>query len=429
MRSPRRPPAQTQNPPRTNTPYRSPSPPYQQQTAHRPPAAYGGVNRQQPLPRTANDRERLLRARETQTVTMQVQCCVPAKRRRKRRAGPILIAILCTVLLLVGSIFGGIAYQRHKEALALAVYAQTAGLNTEESTPTLIPVVTDPPETEPPGPLAVMASSNGETVIVDEEIQCTHAVLIDVANAAVLVDKKSNEQIYPASMTKVMTLIVAYEHLESFDLTYTFTADLINPLVEANASRAGFFPGETVPVIDLLYGAALPSGADATSALAELIAGSEEAFVELMNQKATEMGLSGTHFVNASGLHDDAHYSTLREIAAIFSYAMQIEPLRKILSTYQYTTTEQNPGGILLTSTLFSGLSGDEMPGIKILAGKTGYTLEAHRCLVSMAVRDDGREFIAVVVGGESRWTPITDSMELYARCLEPASADTTAPS
>lgn len=78
----------------------------------------------------------------------------------------------------------------------------------------------------------------------------------------------------------------------------------------------------------------------------------------------------------------------------------------------------QNPEGLLLTSTLFSSLVGDELPGMKIVAGKTGYTLEAKRCLVSMAVRDDGREYIVVVVGGEGKWTPITDSIELYARCL-----------
>jgi D-alanyl-D-alanine carboxypeptidase (penicillin-binding protein 5/6) len=175
-----------------------------------------------------------------------------------------------------------------------------------------------------------------------------------------------------------------------------------------------------VPVIDLFYAAALPSGADATTALAELTAGSEAAFAERMNAKAAEMGLIGTHFVNASGLHDDAHYSTVREIAAIFAYAMQIEPLREIMSSYQYTTTatSQNPEGILLTSTLFAYLSGDELPGMKILAGKTGYTLEAQRCLVSLGVREDGHEFIAVTVGGENRWIPITDAVELYAMCL-----------
>ena len=314
---------------------------------------------------------------------------------------------------------GGVAYHRRRKALDLAANAQTAGVNTSEEG-LLVPATTAPPETDPPGPAAILAAPTSATVQAREKVQYTHAILIDVSNGTVLAERLSTQRIYPASMTKVMTLIVAYENLESFDLTYTFTSALINPLVEANASRAGFAAGETVSVIDLLYAAALPSGADATAALAEMVAGSESAFAERMNQKAAEMGLTGTHFTNASGLHDDNHYSTVSEIAAISSYAMQLEPLREILSTYQYTTatTPQNPEGLLLTSTLFSYLSGDELPGIKLTAGKTGYTLEARRCLVSMAVRDDGREFIAVVVGGENKWIPITDSIELYALCL-----------
>ena len=355
---------------------------------------------------------------------MQVQCCIPQKRRKKMRLGPILLLILIFLLIAGGIAAGGIAYHRHRQALDLAAMAQTAGVNTSEEG-RLVPVTTVPPETEPPAPAAILAAPTSATVQASEKVQSTHAILIDLSNGTVLAERLSTQRIYPASMTKVMTLIVAYENIESFDLTYTFTNALINPLVEANASRAGFAPGETVPVIDLLYAAALPSGADATSALAELVAGSEAAFAERMNEKAAEMGLTGTHFTNASGLHDDNHYSTAREIAAIFSYAMQIEPLREILSTYQYTTqkTTQHPEGILLTSTLFSLLSGDELPGMKLTAGKTGYTLEAHRCLVSMAVRDDGREFIAVVVGGENKWVPITDSVELYALCLRDEAA------
>lgn len=429
---PRRPPVQPPiNPGRAGQSYTPPrgTPP---QTVRRTQPPYGEVRPGQMSARP-DDRERLIRAREAQAVQMQVQCCVPQKRRKKGRPGPVLLLILIFLLVAAGLVVGGIAYHRHRQALDLAANAQTAGLQTsEEGLP--VPVTTAPPETEPPGPAAVLASPTSATVQVGEKVQSTHAVLIDVADGTILAERLSAERIFPASMTKVMTLIVAYESLESFDLTYTFTAGLINPLVEANASRAGFAAGETVPVIDLFYAAALPSGADATSALAELVAGSEAAFAERMNQKAAEMGLTGTHFTNASGLHDDDHYSTAREIAAIFSYAMQIEPLREILSTYQYTTakTPQNPEGLLLTSTLFSYLSGDELPGMKLTAGKTGYTLEAHRCLVSMAVRDDGREFIAVVVGGENKWIPITDSIELYALCLpdsvEVSGTETTAP-
>ncbi len=352
-------------------------------------------------------------------VRMQVQCCVPTKKKKKNR----LISLVLITVLLLGAVSalvtcGVMLYRRREEARRLVEALQT--LETDNFVPPRFPPETDPPETEPPGPAAVLAVPDAQTVTVGDEIKSTHAIVIDVEHGVTIASRLPDERIYPASMTKVMTLIVAYEQISSFEQTFTFTADLINPLVEANASRAGFMVGETVPVIDLFYGAALPSGGDATAALAQVIAGSEAAFAELMNQKAAEMGLTGTHFVNASGLHDDEHYSTVREIAAILSYAMQIDSLREILSTYQYTTaqTPQNPEGMVLKSTLFSDLSGDELPGMKIVAGKTGYTLEAKRCLCSMALRDDGQAYIAVTVGGESKWIPITDSVELYARCL-----------
>ena len=362
-------------------------------------------------------------------MRIQVQSGLPVRRRRRKKRWPaVLLATLFVMLIAVGAVVGMVLYRRHEEARELA--AQVQNDSTPNTAGELVlpvqPEETEPPETEPPGPAAVMAASDSSTVPVSEKVEAPYAFLMDVASGTAIAERLPDERIYPASMTKVMTLIVAYEELESFDQTFTFTAALINPLVEANASRAGFAAGETVPVIDLFYAAALPSGADATTALAEMVAGSEAAFAERMNAKAAEMGLRATHFVNASGLHDDNHYSTLREVAAIFSYAMQIEPLREIMSAYQYTTasTPQNPEGIRLSSTLFSYLSGDELPGMKIITGKTGYTLEAKRCLVSMAVRDDGREFIAVIVGGENKWIPITDSVELYAACLPTVPVD-----
>lgn len=354
-------------------------------------------------------------------VKMQVQCCVPTKRRRRINWRPIILTILVVLILIAAVVGGVIAHRRASEARALANAVQNDMEDARGSTAATTPEITVPPETEPPGPAPVLPVSGAGTLAAGADVASTHAICMDLESGAVVVERLPDERIYPASMTKVMTLIVAYEELSSFDQTFTFTADLINPLVAANASRAGFSAGETVPVIDLLYGAALPSGADATAALAILVAGSEEAFAERMTQKAIEMGLTGTHFTNASGLHDDNHYSTVREIAAIFSYAMQIEPLREIMSAYQYQTspTPEHPEGLILTSTLFASLSGDEMPGMQILAGKTGYTLEARRCLVSLARRDDGREFVAVTVGGETKWTPITDCMEMYALCMD----------
>ncbi|MBR6708959.1 MAG: D-alanyl-D-alanine carboxypeptidase [Clostridia bacterium] len=374
-----------------------------------------------PMPPTGTQPTSQPRRPEPQ-VRMQVQCCVPTRRRRRFNWRPLILAFVLVLVLALAVTGGVIAHRRLSEARALANAVQN-GAETSDGGTTAVttPEVTEPPETEPPGPAPVIPVSGHATVSPGLEVLSTNAICMDLESGEVLVERLPDERIYPASMTKVMTLIVAYEELASFEETFTFTDTLINPLVEANASRAGFSAGETVPVIDLFYAAALPSGADATAALSILVAGSEEAFAERMTQKAIEMGLTQTRFANASGLHDDNHYSTVREIAAIFSYAMQIEPLREILSTYQYTCspTPQHPEGVPLKSTLFAYLSGDELPGMRILAGKTGYTLEAKRCLVSLARSDEGREYIAVTVGGETKWTPITDALEMYEICME----------
>lgn len=402
------------------------------QTVYRPPRPYGEPPAPKRPPLTPDGRVRIAGAQQNRPVRMQVQCSATPRQRKKRRWPIVLAAVLALLLVMGGILTGVVLYRRSEEAKSLASGVQNNALPTPDApaaSTTAPPVTTSPPETEPPGPAAVLAVSNRATLPAGSKVESPNAIVIDVADGTTIAERLPDQRIYPASMTKVMTLIVAYEELDTFDQTFTFTAELINPLVAANASRAGFAAGETVPVIDLFYGAALPSGADATTALAELVAGSEAAFAERMNAKAAEMGLTGTHFVNASGLHDNDHYSTVREIAAIFAYAMQIEPLREIMSSYQYTTTAtpQNPEGLLLTSTLFAYLSGNELPGMKILAGKTGYTLEAKRCLVSMGIRDDGCEFIAVTVGGENKWIPITDAVELYAMCLPALPVDAAA--
>lgn len=130
-------------------------------------------------------------------------------------------------------------------------------------------------------------------------------------------------------MTKVMTLLVAAENLPDLDAAFTMTQAIIDPLYLAGASMAGFVNGETVTMRDLLYGAVVPSGAEATEALAQAVAGSEEAFVAMMNEKAAALGLTNTHFMNTSGLHDENHYSTVREIALILQAALETRRAQK----------------------------------------------------------------------------------------------------
>ncbi len=258
-------------------------------------------------------------------------------------------------------------------------------------------------------------------------IDSGYGILIDLDTNTVIASKGGDEKIYPASMTKVMTLIVAYENIDDLDATtYTFDAVMLDELFRAGASVAGFSVDETVTARDLLYGAILPSGGDATNALAELVAGDEEHFAVLMNEKVKELGLKNTNFVTASGLHDDNHYSTCHDIAKILEYAISNPEMRKILSTYRYTTssTPEHPEGITLTSTMFSRMKGTEVEGLYIQGGKTGYTIEGKNCLCSFSAncREDESltappQYILVTAfAGGGEYTPVYDAFKTYEK-------------
>ena len=261
------------------------------------------------------------------------------------------------------------------------------------------------------------------------QIDSGYGILIDLSTNKVIAEKGAGDRIYPASMTKIMTLIVAYENIDNLEDTYTFKAEMLDEYYRQNASVAGFSAGESVPVKDLLYGCILPSGADATGALAEYVAGSEEAFAALMNKKAAEMGLKDTHFVTASGLHDDDHYSTCEDMAAILRYAINNEATRQVLATYKYTTssTAEHPDGIELTGTLKSRMAGDEAEGVFVQGGKTGYTIEGKNCLATFAANctEENAEFCApryilVTAYASGEYTPVFDAIDVYKNYCSP---------
>lgn len=271
------------------------------------------------------------------------------------------------------------------------------------------------------------------------DISSDYAILIDLESNTVLASKKGDEKMYPASMTKMMTLIVAAEHAENLDDTFEMTTAITDPLFLENASVAGFLNGEQVTLRDLMYGLILPSGADCAVALALYTAGSEAAFADMMNEKVAELGLKNTHFMNPTGLHDENQYSTCHEIALILEYALRDDFMRTVLSTYKYTTekTPQHPDGITLYSTMQSRMYGNEAPGMFILGGKTGYTTEAGTCLASYAVKydkdtekeDDLKSktpgYIFVSAHGGNVWAPIFDAINMYATVVDPNALET----
>ncbi len=279
--------------------------------------------------------------------------------------------------------------------------------------------MTQEPSTEPPVVIPKPVRSDAFQETVSDKINSEKIILVDVENHSIIGGKDYEGQIYPASMTKVMTLICAVEHIQNLDDTFIMTAELVDPLVQENASRAGFDPGERVNAKDMLYGLILPSGADAAVGIANMVSGSEEAFVKLMNDKCKAMGLTHTHFTNTSGLHSDNQYTTLAEMAMIMEYAMMDPLCAEILSTYQYTTqaTPQHPEGIELTSTMYSRMYGNEAEGVLITAGKTGYTVEAGNCMVSYAEKQ-GHHYILVTAQASGKWIPIYDAIEIYGKYL-----------
>lgn len=249
------------------------------------------------------------------------------------------------------------------------------------------------------------------------EIECDYGILIDRKTGNIICEKNGSQRIFPASMTKIMTLVTAVENINDFEKTYKMTLEILDSTYQSGASVAGFAEGEECRLIDLLYGAILPSGADSTSALANYVSGSESEFVKLMNKKADELGLTDTHFENASGLHSQNHYSTCKDIAIILDYALENELCRQVLSTYQYTTapTPQHPEGIFLESTMLSRMYGTEAEGMTITGGKTGFTAESRHSLASFAVRNsDKNEYVLVLAGGADKWKPVFDCFNIY---------------
>jgi D-alanyl-D-alanine carboxypeptidase (penicillin-binding protein 5/6) len=230
-----------------------------------------------------------------------------------------------------------------------------------------------------------------------KKLKSPNAILLDLDKEKILVEQNSSERIYPASLTKIMTAILAIENTPDLNQTLTFSSDLFQDLYLQNASIAGFQPGEEVKYKDALYGILLPSGAECCLVFAESIAGSESAFADMMNQTADELGMKNTHFRNTTGLHDEGHYSTVEDISILLRYALKNEIFRNVFTSSRYSTTPSNchPDGFTFYSTMFKYMDSAEVTGGEILGGKTGYTDKAGLCLASLA-RVNGSEYILV---------------------------------
>lgn len=256
------------------------------------------------------------------------------------------------------------------------------------------------------------------TTDIPKSNKAEYAIVINNDNT-IVAERNCHKRTYPASTTKIMTLLVAAENIKDMNDTFTMSLEITDPLFIAGASVAGFKDGEKVSMTDLMYGTILPSGADAAIGLAIKVAGSEEKFVELMNKKVKELGLEDTHFANVTGLHDKNNYCSAYDMAIILKTALKNQTCKKILSTYQHTTakTKQNPKGILLSSTLFNYMYGTEPQTATILGGKTGYVTEAGYCIASYGkANKTGNEYIIVTFDSPGLWPAFYGQINLYKK-------------
>jgi len=253
-----------------------------------------------------------------------------------------------------------------------------------------------------------------------DEIVSSHGILIDTESGKVLAQKDGWSRINPASMTKILTVLVAAEHITDFEGTFTMTIDITDYSFQNDCSCVGFDVGEEIPVRDLFYGTVLQSGADAALGLAYYAAGSQEAFVDMMNEKLEELGLSETtHFTNCVGLYDENHYSTPYDMAVILKAAADNEFCRQVLSEHHYVTaaTAEHPEGIDISNWFLRRIEDRDTHG-EVLCGKTGYVDQSKSCAASLAVDHNGREYICVTAGAYNNWSCIKDHVKLYQRYL-----------
>jgi len=271
-------------------------------------------------------------------------------------------------------------------------------------------------------PEIVVTEEKLEIVELDDEIYSQNSVLYNLTTNSYICEKNMEEVTYPASLTKIMTAIIAIENIDAtkyFDTYITLDADIFDYITTANASVAGFKVGEKVRIIDLLYGVVLPSGADACIALARYIAGSESGFSDLMNAKAQELGCKDTHFINSTGLHDINHRTTAKDMLTILRYALKNDLFRTIFTTDSYTTGETNmrSEGVTFKSTVTRAFTNGDFDIGNIIGGKTGYTIEAKLCLATLA-KTPVSEYILITMGaGEgdnSTAYHVMDAIKIY---------------
>ena len=245
----------------------------------------------------------------------------------------------------------------------------------------------------------------------DPAPEATAALLMDADHEMVLYDLNAHEKRYPASITKIMTALLVLEAVDRGELALTDVITAPQGIyynIIAGASTQNIKNGEEMTLLNLLYCTLVPSANEACNVLAHAVSGDTDRFIELMNQRAAELGMTGTHYANTHGLHDDNHYTTAWDIWLLSKEAMKHELFREIVATKEYyipATNVSEQRHFYNTNALLSQLKYRGYVYQPAIGIKTGSTSEGGLCLVS-AAELDGRTLYCVVLGAELAHQP-----------------------
>ncbi len=254
-------------------------------------------------------------------------------------------------------------------------------------------------------PLVVSARSPKAASVKSPAVNARSSVVVEASTGKILCGKNPNDRQPPASTAKLMTAIVVMEKGDlSRAVTVSKHAALVQPM------KLGFKQGDRITIEDLLYAALIRSANDAAVVLAEAIAGSEARFVQMMNEKAAEIGALNTKFINATGLPGPHQYITVLDLARIMNYALRFPKLREIIGTPVAEFSTEKGTTLLLQST--NKLLGADQA---LIGGKTGYTARAGHCFVCAAERDNSTIIVALL-GSPSRKQLWQETEQLIGR-------------
>lgn len=244
------------------------------------------------------------------------------------------------------------------------------------------------------------------------DIKSKGAILYNLNDDTILYELEANTKTPIASLTKIMTALVAIENIDNLDEEITMTSNMYVKLKEEHASTAGIKVGEKVTYLDLLYALMLPSGAEAAQGLAILIGDNIPNFVNKMNDKAKELNLKDTHFANPTGLDHKDNYSTPNDVAKLLKIALKNKTFKQIFTTKKYTT-KNNKHTFYATS--YSLSLKKKIDTSFIDGSKTGFTYDAGLCLASIA-HHDNVEYLLVTINApyNNRINHIVDHKNIY---------------